>query len=130
MIVPSALLNLSLLLAGDADGRAPDARVSAPTPEAERLLRIAEDPRQPSKARVEAVDALGRRREDATVPRLVELLPGSGDVVTFRVVIALGQIGDPRALPALRRMRDDPPFRLHGKINAAVDGTIRALERR
>jgi HEAT repeats len=124
------LLVLSL---GAADGGPPirprSARVG-PTPEAERLLRIAEDEVQPYSARVEALDQLGERREPATVPRLLRLLPGEGDVVTLRAVIALGKIGDRRALPALRKIRDDPDQEFPGKINTALEGTIRYLEKR
>ena len=104
-----------------------DPRQTGPTPEAERLLRLVEDADQPYAVRVAAVDALRQRREPATVPRLTRLLPGNADVVTLRVVIALGEIGDRRALPALRKMQNDPNIDLPGKINTAVDGTIRAL---
>jgi HEAT repeat protein len=98
-----------------------------PTPEAERLLQIVEDKERTYEQRVRAIDQLGQRRERATVPRLLRLLPGEGDVVTLRVVIALAQIGDRRALPILRKMCDDPNSDLPGKINSALHYAVEDL---
>jgi HEAT repeat protein len=121
-------LFLSALLTAD-NGPRIDARIVrvGPTAEAERLLRIAEDKGRSSAKRVRAIDQVGRRREAAVVPRLLRFLPGEGDVITYRVVIALGQIGDRSALPALRKLRDDPNIELPGKIRSALQGAIDAL---
>jgi HEAT repeat protein len=120
-------LVLSSLVAADS-GPPVDTRMASagPTLQGERLLLIAEDGGRSSEERVRAIDQLGRRREAATVPRLVCLLSGA-DVVTLRTVIALRQIGDRRALPSLRKLRDDPNNRLPGKIYAALHETIDAL---
>jgi HEAT repeat protein len=123
----SCVLALSSLVAADS-GPPVDCRMgcAGPTRQAERLLRIAEDEGRSSEERVRAIDQLGQRREAATVPRLLRLLSG-GDVVTLRAVIALRQIGDRRALPALRKLRDDPNNKLPGKIYAALHETIDVL---
>jgi hypothetical protein len=130
MTTTASVLFLSSLLPVDSGPRL-DTRIVwvGPTAESERLLRIAEDKGRSSKERTRAIDQLGRRREAAVVPRLLRFLPGEGDVITFRVVIALGQIGDRRALPALRKLRDDPAHRLPGKINAALEGAIDNLSK-
>jgi HEAT repeat protein len=79
---------------------------------------------------VAAIDALGRRGEPGSVARLLRLLPGDGDVVTLRVVVALGHIGDRRALPVLRKLRDDPDVHFPGKINVSLERAVQALQRR
>jgi HEAT repeat protein len=128
MITTACFLFVCALLPSDNGPRSdsPKEQIGL-TREAERLLRIAEDPGQSSEERTRAIDQLGRRGESAAVPRLLRLLPGKGDVITYRVVIALGQIGDSSALPALRKLRDDPNVELRGKIRSALDGAIDAL---
>jgi HEAT repeat protein len=131
MKAASCVLFLASLLAPES-GSGIDTRVVwvGPSPEARRLLQIAEDKGQSCKDRLRALDQLVRRREAATVPRLLRFLPGESDVVTLRVVIALGEIGDRSALPGLLKVRDDPNRRWKGKINAALEDTIARLEKR
>jgi hypothetical protein len=100
------------------------------SPEAERLLLVLEDKAKPSAERVAAIERLSERREAATVPRMLRLLPGQSDVVTLRVVIVLGQMGDRAALPKLKMMRDHPNQRYVGKINVALDSAIEQLDKR
>ena len=128
MTTTACTLFLSALLTAD-NGPRIDAQIVrvGPTPEAARLLRIAEDKGRSSEERARAIDQLGRRREAAVVPRLLRFLPGEGDVITYRVVIALGKIGDRRALPSLRKLCDDPSSELPGKIRSALEGAIGAL---
>ena len=130
MFTTAGIVLFSVLFTADSPPPV-DARMerSQPTPEAERLLRVVEDEGQSSKERTKAIDQLGKRREAAVVPRLQRLLPGEGDVITYKVVIAMGQIGDRRALPALEKMRDDPNLELPGKIRSALDGAIDALSK-
>jgi HEAT repeat protein len=121
---------ICLLLPAPGDCSPHDARLITLTPEGRRLLNVATDPLRSSKDRVAAVDALGERREAGAVPRLLRLLPGTGDLLTHRVIIALGQIGDRRALPTLIDLRDNPPFRRPGKTNVALDNAIDALKQK
>jgi len=128
-MLTTSLCCLLLLAPADAPARL-EARLVILTPEGEWLLRTAEDRTQSPTNRVRAVQALGRRQEPGSVPRLLRLLPGDGDVVTRAAIIALGQIGDRRALPVLRKLRDDPDVRFHGKINASLEHAVQALQRR
>jgi len=125
MNLSACALLLAPLLVSDGGPRVDTRMVwPGPTPEAEWLLRIAEDKGRPYKDRVKAVEQLGQRREKATVPRLLRMVPGDYDVVTLRAVIALRQIGDRRALPALQKVNNDPSVELPGKIRTHLQGTI------
>jgi hypothetical protein len=128
MTPTACVLFLSAILPADSgpiDARTVGVRL---TPEAERLLQIAEDWRRSYEERLKAVDQLGQRREVAVVPRLLRFLSGDADVLTLRVVYVLGKIGDRRALPALRKLRDDPDRDLPGKMYTYLHGAISTLE--
>ncbi len=97
------------------------------SPGAARLLRLAGDRTRPLKERADAVAEIGKLRDYKAVPELLKLFPGNGDVLTLKLVNAFAQIGDPRALPALKKLRSDETVELPGKINVALDGAIRSL---
>src|SRR6516225_3389010 len=121
--------------ASDPPGAAADARTDEEpvSAEAERLLRVVEDPRMRLNERGQAAVAVGKLKEAGAIPRLARLLPRDYTVLGYDIVIALGDLGDSRALPALLRYRetadrdgDDIP----GKINAALDGALEKLKGR
>ena len=100
-----------------------------PSPEAERLLGIAEDRQASYSERVEALRTLSDLKDRGTVNRLAVMLPGEYDVVTLEVIHALSTIGDPRALPVLRYLRDNHDhIGVPGKINTALHHAIELLE--
>jgi hypothetical protein len=92
--------------------------------EAEALLRIVENTRLQLKERGDAAAELWRYPEAGVIDRLGRLLPGDDDVVTLEILGALGKMGDPRALPALERVRGQ----LDGKTNAALKWAIRKCQ--
>jgi hypothetical protein len=98
--------------------------------DAEALLRIAEDKDRPLKERGDAAAELGRFKEGGVIERLSRLLPGGYDVLTLEVINALGEIGDPRALPALERVKSggNQPVDIPGKINAVLEWAIRRCQ--
>jgi hypothetical protein len=101
------------------------------SPEAARLLKIAEDKRRPASERLDALRGLGELKDKRTVDRLLQMLPGDLDVVTAKVVRTLEDIGDPRALPRLRQFRDGEltgEEEIPGKINVGLKYAIRRLE--
>jgi hypothetical protein len=122
----ASLLSL-VLISGDGIG-SPDTRVRNPSPEAARLLNIVANRDASYKERVAAVERLGKLRDPGSVPDLLQLLPGEGDVIILRVIVVLEQLGDSSALPVLRGMRDSPKTKLPGKINAVLHHTIAKLE--
>jgi hypothetical protein len=98
------------------------------SPQGKRLFAIAEDTSLNFQSRSNAVDEIGKLKERTSVPRLLRLLPGHYDALTFRCLVALEEIGDPRAIPALERMQKEAQEKqidIPGKINTALD---RALE--
>ena len=71
-----------------------------PTPEAVRLLVIAEDTTRGYDDRVAALCDLGRLGDRGAVARLLRLITPESDVVTLNAIIAVGDVGDPGALPS------------------------------
>jgi len=67
------------------------------------LRRKKEDPT----VKAEAAEALGYIRNRAAVGPLIALLNDPNPSVRFQAVFGLGTLGDPRALPALEKLRDD-----------------------
>jgi hypothetical protein len=68
---------------------------------AEHLLGIVETPKGDYQERRTAARDLGKLKDKAAVGRLLKLLPGDFDALSGDVILALGDIGDPRALPKL-----------------------------
>jgi hypothetical protein len=101
---------------------------SEPMPEAERLLVIAENQGLEYGERVEAIRSLGRLGDRGAVARLLWLSAPTNDVVALESIHAVGDIGDPRALPRLREILDEPVER-QGKINTALIMAIEKLEK-
>jgi HEAT repeat protein len=97
-----------------------------PSPEAMKWLAIAEDKGQNIHERIKAVERLQALKEEATAGPLIQLLPGDYDALTFEIVIALGDIKSPRALPALKEMYHEEKINVPGKIRAALQGAIEA----
>ncbi|HTU22359.1 MAG TPA: HEAT repeat domain-containing protein [Gemmataceae bacterium] len=100
---------------------------------AERLLRIAENSSLEQIERGYAVEKLGARKEKAAVPRLIRLLEEhDSDALGADVIIALGDIGDPDALPALLHVRDKDrgDEYLPGPINVALNRSIEKLSKK
>jgi HEAT repeat protein len=73
------------------------------------LLCCVEDPRSvPSQAVAAAAELLGLRRERCAVPALLKLASGGSPLRRRAAVIALGRIGDRRAVDGLVPCLDDP----------------------
>jgi hypothetical protein len=103
----------------------------APTevsPEAARLLEIVHDTGRPIEERRAAVESLGRLGGVGAVAALLSLLPGEYDVFTLDAVYALGEVGDPRALPTLRAMWHETKVEYSGKMGTALHTAITRLE--
>ena len=86
-------------------------------------LHIAEKRDIETGTRVAAVCRIAELGERGTVPRLLRMLPGDYDAITFEVINALGSLKDPRAAPVLDRMlsnRERNGFIVPGKIRAAA----------
>ncbi len=98
---------------------------------AERLIRTLENPRLAVKDRVLAAKQLGetlRAGDDGVadaVDRMLALLPGDLDVVTQEIVFSLGDIGDRRAIPVLKRLQDSGD--IPSKLNNAIIITLNKL---
>jgi HEAT repeat protein len=87
-------------------------------------LAIAERRDIETETRVAAVCRIAELGERGTVPRLLRMLPGDYDVITFEVINALGSLKDPRASPVLDRMLSSSK-----RIGVEVPGKIRAAAR-
>ncbi|MHC4108233.1 MAG: hypothetical protein ACYSTY_09145, partial [Planctomycetota bacterium] len=100
--------------------------------EQDRLLRIIEDPSLLTATRHGALRELETHATPACVPRLVGLLPGEWDLITYRVLVILEEIGDPAALPRLEAMRASmsrvTQNRQHRIPNSVVKALNRAIE--
>ncbi|MGH7173414.1 MAG: HEAT repeat domain-containing protein [Gemmataceae bacterium] len=99
----------------------------------ERLLRIAENSSLDLNERGDAVRKLGDRKEKAAITRLIRLLEEHDcDVLGDNIIVALGEIGDPDALPALlhARDRDRGDAYLPGQINVVLNRSIEKLRKK
>jgi HEAT repeat protein len=85
-----------------------DARSTAP------LLNALSDTGLAPKVRGHAAEALGYLRDAAAVDALVAALRDAHAEVRYWAAFALGEIGDRRALPELRRLAATDQARLHG----------------
>ena len=66
-----------------------------------------------------AIEGLGRLRDEQSVTLLLQLLRSDHDDVFLAAVRALGEIGDPVAIPALRKRLRDPVLTPAGAYPAA-----------
>ena len=80
------------------------------------LVALLDDP--DDDVRLGAIEALGRGRHKAAVPTLVNRLK-AGDRNSIRIIWALGEIGDERAVPALMtQYRSNEPFTRQKAVEA------------
>jgi hypothetical protein len=97
---------------------------------AEHLMRVLENPKSDYQKRRSAAGDLGKLKEKAAVDRLLKLLPGDFDALSYDVIFALGDIGDPRALPRLGEIYAN--VSLGSKLSTALYQTkekLRKLEK-
>ena len=106
---------------------APAIEATQLSPEAARLVAIAQDNSLDPDEQRDAVKALKQLGRDG-VPALIQLLPGGYTAISLDAIEALGEIGDPSALPKLREMRRENNVIVPGKINAALSDAIKQLE--
>jgi hypothetical protein len=128
--VSAPLLVLLLVVAADPSSEAVD-HPPPLSPGTRALLRFAADADVSLARRADAIREVGERGETAAVPRLAAMLPGELGRDTMEVVVALGKIGGPKALAALKAFEakvEKDGIRLHGKINACLDGAISRLQ--
>src|SRR5262245_34915793 len=71
------------------------------TDTADHLLEIVKDDRIRLRDRAEAAYLLGKRRSNTVMETFIAMLPGEDNALTLEIIVALGRIGDPRALPVL-----------------------------
>ena len=94
-----------------------------PSPRAAQLLAVAEDESAKCEDRVEAFARLGKLREEASVDRITPFLnwrargPDTKYTFCLEAVLALGEIGSPRALPALKEFDEQGGFTIDGIAN-------------
>ena len=124
LCLPIILCLLSCSTVGEGEVEPPTSEeIIRPSPSraASKWLAIAEDETKDIQDRIRAVYELKRLKEPATAERLIKLLPGDYGAFTHQIVGALGEIKEPRALPAL--------WALYNEKNIVVSGKIRALLR-
>lgn len=92
------------------------------------LFRLAEDSELPPKLRAAAVTTLAKSQEGTFYPKLAGLLSGAGEYLAAKVAIALGDLGDPRAVEDLRRLileGESKKVRISAAVALAeIDATI------
>lgn len=96
------------------------------------LLSFAADERVPLPRRCDAIADLDKRGEIAAVPRLAAMLPGEGGLDTRELILALGNLGGPKALAALEEFeakakKGDVDY--HGKIWTALSDGLERLRK-
>lgn len=90
-----------------------------------RLLEVLLDERVEGKTRADAAWYLGRREAQEAVGPLLKLLPGDENAVTNDIIVALGDIGDPRILPILENLSYES-----GKLEATRRAVVEQLQLR
>jgi len=97
--------------------------------EALQHLLIVEDPVADRQSRRESARRLGEIGDKDVVPRLAALLPGDYDILTAEIINSLATLADPRALPKLNKMLDDPRAPVPGGfMGAQVLWAIKSCE--
>lgn len=96
-----------------------------------RVLTLLRDAGQPDELRADAAESLAHVEHDAVVPALVEALADRSPVVRHAAAYALGEQGDPAAVPALAVLAvgddGDTPY---GRVSVCAREAIEAIERR
>jgi HEAT repeat protein len=96
-----------------------------PFPEADDAFRRALD-RVPAPLKAGLADSLGRRQDTAAVPQLIPLLADADPVLAAACATALGRIGGPAAVAALRARHAAAPAAVRMVI---ADGLLRCADR-
>jgi HEAT repeat protein len=73
-----------------------------PLASTEELIDLANNESLEISDRTRAVEVLSERKDPRVLGTLIKLLLGHYDLLTHAVIVALGELEDPRALPALR----------------------------
>jgi hypothetical protein len=95
------------------------------------LVNTVNDPKCSIDKRCEAAELLGVLKSRSAVPGLVAAMKANrGDVLMLSIIGALKNIGDARALPALRYMEAREDIEFYGSINAALDRAIYCLDKK
>jgi hypothetical protein len=105
---------------------------AAPAPEGKHLDDLVPVVLDRNRSPDEREAAIASLRDAKAVNHLIQLLPPAGDYggTTATVIEALGEVGDPRALPALRRVQQRPPqFLVSGEFWALLKVVIAKLEK-
>jgi len=89
----------------------------------EQLAPMLSSPNPPFRL-IECLGFVGDRR---LTPRLVELLGHSEEPVRRFAASALGQIGDPNALPALSRLADTDPHQYENGVYGVREAALQAI---
>lgn len=117
---------LAVLLADDQlSHSARFALESMPAPEAGRALTEALDSTKGS-TQAGIIISLGNRREIGATPRLAKLVADNDPGVATAAAVALGKIGEPDAVKALKAALPGPTDLMHA---ALVDGLLRCANR-
>jgi HEAT repeat protein len=65
--------------------------------------------------------ALGRLRDGRSVSPLIECLhKADSSSVRYTIIEALGELGDPHAINAIRQFRDDPDHHVQRRVETAL----------
>lgn len=97
-----------------------------PSADAAAALRTALEQADAPEWRVALINALGARGDAASVPLLAAQTPSANEVVAVAAAVALGDIGGPDALAALKHLRGSGPPALR---NAVADAYVRCADR-
>ena len=95
------------------------------SPEGEALLLKAENDRLTESERLEAMQELGRRKENATLPRIQRMLhPDLSYAHARQIFLVMGDMPDESSLPYidsyLGGLNETPPDKLNTLINATA----------
>jgi hypothetical protein len=97
---------------------------------ANELLRIIEHSSLGLHERAEAAHEIGDLNEPAVVDRLVRLLPGSDDILTLQIIVAVGKLGTENAVPALEKVIQEDDIIYHSIIRRAARRAIDSCRQR
>jgi len=88
------------------------------------LLAIAHDPTRPRDVRDEALEALARLEAPEAIETLGEAMadPRVDEITRCKCADALGEIGNPAALPALEALaKGEPPRQVREAVRRAIE---------